>query len=145
VITKRRVVISVILAATLSVFVYSFSLTRSENAPVVFKNSAVVAVSPEPAALVLRQSSISISLAPGYSLAQENTDGLSISVSGLTTGIPEDEIQVLSTENEYTFLPGAGKQFSLLPLGRVCSIAEIERTAVVDAAPTAFSWCFSTQ
>lgn len=144
-ITKRRLVLSVILAGALVLFVWGFTLVRPTDTPVIFKNSAVVTVSPAPASLVLRQTSVAITLAPGFTLATANDDGLAISSDGATTGIPLDEIQILPGQNEYTFLPGAGQQVSELPVGRVCAVAQIERASQPNVPPTPFSWCFQTQ
>jgi hypothetical protein len=145
VITRRRLVISVILAGTLALFIYSFSITRPASTPIIFKNSAVVTVSPLPAALVLRESSIGITLSQGYALATANVDGLSISTNGATTGIPLDQLQIQPGQNEFTFAPAPGRQFSELPVGRVCAVAEIEKTAEPNLPPSSFSWCFQTQ
>jgi hypothetical protein len=145
VITRRRLIISVVLAGALAIFVYSFTLVRPTDTPVIFKNSAVVRVSPVPAALVLRQSSIGITLSTGYSLATAAVDGLAISFNGSTTGIPLDQLQIQPGQNEYTFSPGSGRQFSELPVGRVCAIAQIQKTNQPEIPPTPFSWCFQTQ
>ena len=144
-ITKRRLVISVILAATLAIFVFSFTLVRPANTPIIFKNSAVVRVSPQLGSLVLRQSSVAITLAAGYSLATTSSDGLAIVSNGATTGIPQDELQIQPGQNEFTFAPGAGRQFSELPVGRVCAVAQIAKSTQPDLPPTPFSWCFQTQ
>ena len=94
-ITARRAVISLILAGCAALMVWGFTLVRPTNTPVVFRNSAVVGVSPDPGALVLRQSSVSVTLASGFNLATDNIDGMAISVNGATVGIPEDEVQIL--------------------------------------------------
>jgi hypothetical protein len=145
VITSRRVVISLILAACVALLVYSFTLVRPTDTPVVFKNTAVKAVSPTVGALALRESSIAITLSPGYVLASQETDGLSISSDGASTGIPQDQIQVTPGQNQYTFLPAAGQQLSELPVGRVCVVAQILNTTVANAVAQPFSWCFQTQ
>ncbi|HEX3426638.1 MAG TPA: hypothetical protein VHT30_10940 [Acidimicrobiales bacterium] len=144
-ITRRRVVVSLILATCFALFIWSFSLVRPTNTPVVFKNSAVKAVSPTVGALVLRESSVAITLAPGYNLASQNIDGLSISADGAATGIPTDEIQITPAQNQYSFLPTGGSVLSELPVGRVCAIAEILSTNNPSGAPQSFSWCFQTQ
>lgn len=145
-ITRRRIVVSVALAFAAAIMFYSFSQVRPENTPVIYKNSAVVGVSPaEGATSVLRQSSVSVTLASGYQLDQQKTNGMSISVAGSTTGIPEDQIQYIAAENQYTYQPESGSTFSELPLGRVCVVLAIDRTANPNLGDTSFSWCFPTQ
>ena len=143
-ITPRRIVVSLVLAGAIALLVYSFTLVRPTSSPVVFKNSAVSAVSPAPQALVLRETSIAITLAPGYSLSSQ-VDGLAITSDGASTGIPEDEIQITPAQNQYTFLPAAGQVLSELPVGRVCGVAEIVLKSNPNATPQQFSWCFQTQ
>jgi hypothetical protein len=145
VITARRLVISVILAGCVGLLLWSFTLVRPTTTAPVYKNSAVKAVSPTQGSLVLRESSVTITLAPGYTLAMQNADGMSIGSEGSTIGIPQDQIQVVSTLNSYTFLPAAGQVLSELPVGRVCAIAQILSTTIPDALPQSFSWCFQTQ
>lgn len=143
-ITARRAVISLILAACAALMVWGFTLVRPTHTPVIFKNSAVVAVNPEPGTLVLRQSSVSVTLASGFNLATDNVDGMSISVNGSTVGVPEDEIQILPGQNQYSFAPAPGRQFSELPEGRVCAVLQIQRASSPGTPPTPFSWCFQT-
>lgn len=144
-ITPRRIVVSVLLAGAIALLLYSFTLVRPTSTPVVFKNAAVKAVSPTVGALVLRETAVGITLGPGYSLASQVTDGLSIQSDGATTGIPQDQIQITPGQNLYTFLPSAGQAVAELPVGRVCVIAEIEQVSNPNAAPQQFSWCFQTQ
>ena len=143
-ITGRRVVVSIVLAFAAGLLIYSFSLVRPTNTPPVFKNSAVKTVSPAISALVLRESSVAITLAPGYQLAT-SVDGLSVSSNGAATGIPQDEIMVTPAQNQYSFLPTGGAVLSELPVGRVCAIAEIVQATQPGATPQQFSWCFQTQ
>lgn len=121
---------------------YGFTQVRPTNTPVVFKNSAVKQVSPEPSAQVLRQTSVSITLAPDYTLAYDTTEGLAISTDGERVGIPQDELQIVG--NQYSFLPAAGRQFSELPAGRVCVVVEIKLAANSGDPGQPFSWCFQT-
>jgi hypothetical protein len=146
VITRRRVVVSLLLAFAAAIMVYGFSGVRPEDTPVLYKNAAVIGVSPaEGATSVLRQSSVSVTLASGYELDTQTAFGMSISVEGSVTGIPEDQIQYISAENQYTFDPSAGEAYSELPLGKVCVDLVISKTANPNLSPTNFSWCFPTQ
>ena len=141
-ITTRRAVISIILAGCAALMVWGFTLVRPAKTPVVFRNSAVKAVSPAPGDLVLRQSSLSVTLAPGYTLAYDTAEGFSVSSGGETVGIPQDELQIVG--NQYVFLPAPGRQYSELPVGRVCAVAQI-RMGTDPADPgSPFSWCFQT-
>lgn len=145
-ITRRRVVVSLLLALAAAIMVYGFNGVRNTDTPVVYPNKAILGVSPAVGATsVLRQSSVAVTLAQGYALAQQNTFGMSISVDGGTTGIPQDEIQLTPAENQYTFDPGSGKALSELPLGRVCVVLAIAKTANPELAPSSYSWCFPTQ
>lgn len=144
-ITTRRVVISILLAVAVGIVIYSFTLVRPTDTPPVFKNSAVKAVSPMMGALVLRESSVAITLAPGYQLATQSTDGLSISAGGAVTGVPQDQIAITPAQNQYMFLPTGGTVLTELPVGRVCAIAEIVPATAPNSSPQAFSWCFQTQ
>jgi hypothetical protein len=144
VITARRAVISVILAACAALMVYGFTQVRPTKTPVIFKNSAVVSVVPAPGDLVLRQSMVGITLAQGYTLAYENVEGFEIGVNGSSVGIPQDELQILPGQNQYSFSPAPGRQFSELPVGRVCVTTTIRRAANVADAGQTFSWCFQT-
>ncbi|MGH9127372.1 MAG: hypothetical protein ACRDZ8_22035 [Acidimicrobiales bacterium] len=144
-ITTRRVVISVLLTLAVGVLIYSFTLVRPANAPVVYKNSSVKTVSPSIGTLVLRESAVAITLAPGYQLATQGTDGLTIIADGAVTGIPQDQIAITPAQNQYVFLPTGGGVLSELPLGRVCAIAEIVQDTAPSATPQSFSWCFQTQ
>jgi hypothetical protein len=144
VITVRRAVISVILAACAALMVVGFTQVRPTKTPLIFKNSAVVRVAPEPGDLVLRQSMVTITLAQGYTLAYENEQGFEIGVNGSSVGIPQDELQILPGQNQYSFSPGPGRQFAELPVGRVCVTSIIRRAVAVADPGQKFSWCFQT-
>jgi len=148
VITRRRVVISLILASCLTLFVWSFTRVRPATTSPTFSTRAVVGVSPDPGNLVLRQSSVAITLAKGYSLNYTNTEGLAIAVSGSATPVPQDQLQIAPADpgqTTYTFAPGPGQVISELPGGRVCVDIVIQQTNNLAAVSTPFNWCFSTQ
>jgi hypothetical protein len=144
VITKRRVVISVLLAGCFALLVVSFTLVRPTNTVASLSDHRVVTVSPNPGDLVLRQSSVGVTLATGYTLAYDVDNGLAIGVNGSVVGIPLDELQILPGQNQYSFLPGPGRQFSELPVGRVCVKVLIRRSISLGDPGTPFSWCFQT-
>ena len=144
-ITARRAVISLILAGCIALLVLSFTLVRPTHTPIVYKNSAVVRVFPEEGTSTLRQANVSVILASGYTLATQNTEGMSFAISGARVGIPQDEIQILPGQNQYSFSPGPGRQFSELPPGRVCVVLQIVHRVNINETPQQFSWCFLTQ
>jgi hypothetical protein len=141
-ITIRRAVISVILAGCFALMVFGFTQVRPTNTPPTFKNAAVKGVSPNPGDLVLRQSPVSITLMPGYTLAYDTVEGLAISTDGERVGIPQDELQIVG--NQYAFLPAPGRQFSELPVGRVCVVVQIKQAVNPGDPGQPFSWCFQT-
>jgi hypothetical protein len=148
VITTRRVVISLILAGSLTLFVWSFTRVRPTTSSETFSNRAVVGVSPNPGNLVLRQSSVAVTLAKGFSLDYTDTEGLAIGVPGSSTPVPQDQLQIAPADpgqTTYTFAPGSGQTISELPAGRVCVDIVIQQTNNVAAVSTPFNWCFSTQ
>jgi hypothetical protein len=148
VITRRRVVISLILAGCLTLFVWGFTRVRPATTSPTFSNRAIVGVSPNPGNLVLRQSSVAVTLAKGFSLNYTNTEGLAIGFSGATTPIPQDQLQIAPGDpgqTSYTFAPGPGRAISELPAGRVCVDLVIQQANNLAAVSSSFNWCFSTQ
>ncbi|HEX3540561.1 MAG TPA: hypothetical protein VHT75_08985 [Acidimicrobiales bacterium] len=144
-ITPRRAVISLVLAFAAALMVYGFTQVRPTNSPVVIRNSAVRAEFPPDGASALRQSMISVQLAAGYTLAYQNSEGMAISVNrGSAVGIPQDELQVNSGTNQYTFSPGPGRTLTELPAGRVCVNIRITRTTNLADSGQPFGWCFTT-
>ena len=139
-ITVRRVVISVILAACFSLLFFSFTQVRPTRTSPVYNNPAVVTVTPEPGNLVLRQSGIEVTLKSGFSLAYEDSLGLAVNL----VGIPQDQLVIIPGLNQSYFTPGPGKQMTELPVGRVCVGLLISRDASPADPPARFSWCFQT-
>lgn len=145
-ITRRRAVISLVLAGCAALMVWGFTLVRPTNLPVVYKNAAVVKVFPEDGSSALAQTNVSVILAQGYTLANQNAAGMSISVNHSSpVGIPQDEIQILPGQNQYSFAPGPGRQFSQLPVGQICVIVQITKDTNLADPGQKFSWCFRAQ
>src|SRR6516162_4141956 len=88
-ITLRRIVISLILAACLVGLGYGLSLSRPTNKPIIYKDSAIKVLTPEPGDLALSQATIGVTLAPAYTLADTNSPGFAISTGNGTVGIPQ--------------------------------------------------------
>jgi hypothetical protein len=145
VITRRQAVVSVILAGCAALMVFGFTQVRPTNTVANLSDHRVVSVTPQPGTLVLRQSSVGVQLATGYTLAYDVDNGLAIGVSGSTVGIPLDELQILPGQNQFSFAPASGRQFAELPVGRVCVKVLIRRTVSLGDPGTPFSWCFQTQ
>lgn len=139
-ITRRRVVISLILAGCVALMGWGFTLVRPTNQPVVIKDSAVTALIPGQGDRVLRQAFISATLAQDYTLASETSPGFV--VAGV--GIPQDQLQIVPGLNQYFFYPGPGKELSELPSGRVCVTLRLRRVLVPTDAGRLFGWCFFT-
>ncbi len=144
-VTRRRIVISLILAGCFAIMVYGFTQVRPTNTVAALSDHRVVSVSPQPGALVLRQSGVGVTLATGYTLAYDVENGLAIGVNGAVVGIPQDELQILPGQNQFAFAPAVGRQFSELPVGRICVKVLIRRTISLGDPGTPFSWCFQTQ
>jgi hypothetical protein len=140
VITVRRLVTSVILAGALALLVWGLSTTRPTNTAVTYNDEAVQLLEPEPGALALRQEHIAVTLKPAYTLAQANASGMSIN----STPIPQDEIQVLPSLNQYIYTPGEGKAVTALPPGRNCATVIIKVAANPADPGHPFAWCFNS-
>jgi hypothetical protein len=140
VITVRRAVISVILAACFSLLFFSFTQVRPTHTAPTYNNPAVTTVTPAPGDAVLRQSGVEVTLKAGFALAYDNSLGMAIG----GVGIPQDQLVIIPGLNQYFFTPGDGKQLAELPASRVCVGLLISRTASPADPPSRFSWCFQT-
>jgi hypothetical protein len=140
-VTRRRIVISILLAACVVALWYGASIGRPDNKPIVYTDPAIKTLSPQPGDLALRQTQITATLASAYTLAQENSPGMLINGQG----IAQDQVDVNQILNQYSYTPGPGKDISSLPPGRNCVQILIKRAA--DPADTghSFSWCFQSQ
>jgi hypothetical protein len=139
-VTPRRIIISVVVAGALALLVWGLSGTRPTSTPITYTNPAVQSVQPEPGVLALRQEAIGVTLKPNYTLAQQNTDGMSVN----GTGIPQDEIQVMPSLNQYLYTPTSGKVVSALPPGRNCASVLIRLASDPSDPGTPFGWCFNS-
>jgi hypothetical protein len=135
-ITSRRIVISLILAACFVGLGYGLSLSRTPK-PLV-DDPRVMALTPQRGELVLRQARIGVTLAPGFTLAEADAPGFSIN----GTGIPQDQLDIIPGLNQYFFTPGSGKDVSQLPPCRNCVSLRIQRIGDQTYHGPPFSWCF---
>ena len=143
-ITLRRIVISLILAACLVGLGYGLSLSRSTSKPIIYKDSAIKVLTPEPGDLALSQATIGVTLAPAYTLADTNSPGFAISTGNGTVGIPQDQLDIVAGLNQYFFTPGPDKDVTQLPPGRNCVTLHIKRADDPSDQGHAFSWCFQS-
>ncbi len=118
--TRRRVVITVLLAAAGSMVILAGSLNSGDD-EVRLTEDAVEAVTPsDGSTLVLRQAEIAADLAPGWSGVLQ-IDG---------TEIPQDQLrQDTGGLNLLSFTPGPGKEIEELGDGRHVATAIIWRPA----------------
>ncbi len=139
-ITRRRLVISLILAGCVALMGWGFTLVRPTNQPIVIKDSAVKALIPAPGDRVLRQAFISATLAQDYTLAYDTSPGFAVAA----VGIPQDQLQIVPGLNQYFFYPGPGKELTELPSGRVCVSLRLKRVLIPTDPGRPFGWCFFT-
>ena len=139
-ITRRRIVISLLLAGCLALFAWGLSTTRPANTPVIYTDPAVVTLEPQQGALALRQERIGVTLTSDTTLAQTTTSGLSI--DGI--GIPQDQIEVVPGLNQYFYTPGPGQEVATLPPGRNCVTIVIKRVTDPTDNGHRFGWCFNS-
>ena len=138
-ITVRRLVISVILAAAAAGLVFGFSLSRSQSTTPLYRDPAVAELFPRPGDQVLRQDRVGVTLKPDFTLAQDNSPGFLIG----QTGIPDDQLEVIPGLNQYFFTPASGKEVAQLPAGRVCASLHIKPVGSSDSQSHSFTWCFN--
>jgi len=140
-ITRRRIVISVILAGAVAVLVFGFTLVRPADQAVVYTDSAVrMLYPPKPGDVILRESRVGVTLSQDYTLAYGTTNGMAIN----KIGIPQDQLDVIAGLNQYFYYPAPGKEISELPVGRVCVDLQIRRVVDPNDTGRRFSWCFQT-
>ena len=139
-ITRRRLVISFILAGAVAVLVFGFTLVRPTDQAVLYTDPAVRVLYPKPGDLVLRETRVGATLSQADTLAYGTTNGMAIN----KIGVPQDQLDVIAGLNQYFFYPGAGKEITELPVGRVCVDLRIRRVVDLNDAGRPFSWCFQT-
>ncbi len=140
-VTRRRVVISVLLAACAVGLWYGASIGRPDNKPPTYTDPAIRSVTPQPGEAAPRQARIGATLLSPYTLATQTTDGMSINGQG----IPQDQLEIISGLNQYFFTPGPGKEVSSLPPGRNCVTLVIKRATDTSDPGHPYSWCFQSQ
>ena len=143
-ITFRRIAISVILAACFVGLGYGLSLSRGTSKTIIYKDSAITALSPKPGEFALRQATIGVTLAPAYTLAETNSPGFWIITGGQVIPIPQDQLDIIPGLNQYFFTPGPGKDVTKLQPGRNCVNLRVRRANDPTDQGHPFSWCFQS-
>jgi hypothetical protein len=132
-ITTRRIVISLILAAAVALLGYGFNSARDNTAPA-FTDVAVEGTYPRAGDLDLRQARIGIDLKSGFT-AELQLD---------QTPIPIDQVEVVVGLDQYFYTPGPGTETGALAPGRHCAIAAIRRVGDPNDPGRKYSWCFQS-
>jgi hypothetical protein len=130
--TARRVVVSLLLAAAVFGVVWAFTM-HEETEPIRLTHVAVKVVSPAPGEQVPRQATVFVELKPGYTLN-------ALQVQGRAIG--GDDLEHIAGLNRWSFTPGDGMSIEELDEGRNCAVAEFHRNDASSKADT-FTWCFS--
>src|SRR5881394_2017697 len=131
-ITRRRVVISIILSLAGVLLVYGFSSARETSTKVTYTDAAVEDTFPKPGDLDLRQMRIGIDLKSGYTTE--------LLIEG--TPIPDDQVEKVTGLDQYFFTPGPGTATGALDPGRRCATALIRRIGEPPGTGRKFVWCF---
>ena len=131
--TRRRIVVSVLLAMAAVGTVYAFTL-HEETKPVRYTHAAVKVVSPSPGTQAPRQTTIFVELAVGYDVKDIVLQG---------TAVQRDDLEVITGLNRFGYTPGEGKVIEKLQPERTCPTVEFVDMSKADAPLEKFSWCFS--
>jgi len=127
----RRIVISVLVAGALVALAYGFSSSRRE--PTTQSESAVIVEHyPREGDLDLRQSTVGVKLAPGYTG--------DLLVDGAV--VPEDDLHREAALYQITLDPQAGSPFKLGP-GRHCAAVRYWLLANPSDRRDSPPWCFN--
>ncbi len=125
----RPLVIIVLLAVAGVGFVWAFSSSPRPTEP---KTGAVLSESPPPGDLDLRQATVGVTLAAGYT-GDLYVDGVKV---------PEDELHRVPALYQITLVPKPGGQFNLGP-GRHCASVTYWPLATPADRRDAPPWCFN--
>jgi hypothetical protein len=125
----RRLILTVLVVGALAGMAVAFSGARRPSSP---STNAVQQVFPPPGDLDLRQVTVGVRLAPGYT-GDLFIDG---------TQVPEDEVHREPALYQITLQPRPGGQFNLGP-GRHCAAMRYWRLAQPDDKRGSAPWCFT--
>ncbi len=127
----RRIVLSVLVAIAIGALWYvATEPSRNDEAPL---PEAVEAVSPEPQAQNLRQTTIAADLAPGYT-GYLLMDGVEV---------PRDDLQIVDALNQVILHPTEDSDYRELAPGRHCATIVYRLIGQRESESSDFRWCFS--
>jgi len=132
VVTPRRLLISIALAACVVMFGWAFSQART-TPRVIYRDSAIVAVYPDVGDLDLRQMRIGVQINPAWTGVLQ-VDG---------TEIPEDQVERVPGLNQIFYTPGPGKITGALAPGQHCATAVVWQITASRDQSHPYSWCFN--
>ena len=127
----RRIVLSVLVAAAVGALVYVATEPASDDqAPF---PSEVEAVSPEPGAQNLRQTTIVADLAAGYTgyLLMDGTE------------VPRDDLQIVDALGQVALRPTEDSDYRVLSPGPHCATVVYRRIGERLDQSSSYRWCFS--
>jgi hypothetical protein len=130
--TPRRLVISLILALSLTGMGWALNQTRT-TPRFVYKDSAIHLIVPSEGDLDLRQARIGVEIDAAWTGVLQ-IDGVEI---------PEDQVQRVVGLNQIYYTPGPGKETGALAPGRHCATAFVWRINQTRDQGHPFSWCFN--
>jgi hypothetical protein len=127
----RRIVLSVLVAAAVAALVYvATEPPGEEEAPL---PSSVEAVSPEPGAQNLRQTTIAADLAAGYT-GYLLMDGVEV---------PRDDLQVVDALGQVILRPTEDSDYLVLAPGPHCATIVYRKIGERLDQSSSYRWCFS--
>jgi hypothetical protein len=127
----RRIVMSLVLAAAVAGLVYvATAPSGDDEAPL---PSAVEAVSPEPGAQNLRQTTIAADLAAGHT-GYLLMDGVEV---------PRDDLQVVDALGQVVLRPTEDSDYRVLAPGPHCATVVYRRIGERLDQSSSYRWCFS--
>lgn len=128
----RRVVTGGLLVVALGILVFAFASSEDEVLPPV-RDKAVHRVFPDDGTVAVRQDSIGVELAFGYSGVLQIDQ----------TEIPDDQLARIEGINRLSFTPGDGKEITSLAPGRHCAVAYFWPSDQSRKDARTYSWCFT--
>ena len=121
-----------LIAVSAGLLFFAFTTSEDEPAPPA-RDAAIRRVFPEQGTVAIRQDSVGIELAFGY------TGVLQID----RTEIPDDQLNRIDGINRLSFTPGDGKEITALAPGRHCATALFWPSGRTRQDARRHSWCFT--
>lgn len=131
-VTRRRLVVSVLLALAAVGIVYAFTL-HEEPEPVRYTHGAVRTLYPADGDEVPQQTEVFVELQPGYDVKDFVIEG---------DAVQRDDLDVTTGLNRFRYQPGEGKPIERFASGRTCVTVEFVALADPDGGLEKARWCF---